>query len=198
MSEGVKLEALRAFDSKAWEEVYPILYRIAYAACHSSLSLSDREEVANETVHELLDYLDRVGFVEELKALASKVGRNRSISRIRNLTALSRGSGLTSSLDAAQGAQMEIPDVGVSTPDKLITAAQRAVVLKKALDQLKPPYGEILRDRYFYDLEYKELAEKHGLEVNSISVYLIRGREQLMELLQKTPGLVNEMEESLR
>ncbi|NJK92626.1 MAG: hypothetical protein HC904_12840 [Blastochloris sp.] len=64
--------------------------------------------------------------------------------------------------------------------------------------QLKPPYGEILKDRYFHDLEYKELARRHDLSIDSISVYLIRGREQLKELLLKTPGVLNELKDFLR
>ncbi|NJK92640.1 MAG: hypothetical protein HC904_12910 [Blastochloris sp.] len=59
MSDGMELAALRAFDQKAWDQVYPALYQIAYASCFPTLNATDREDVANQSLHELLNYLEK-------------------------------------------------------------------------------------------------------------------------------------------
>lgn len=198
MTERGTLEQLRAWDAQAWEVAYPRFYRLAFSACTPSLSNSDREEVASQAVHALLDYLQRVSDEPELDALAATLGHNLSVSRVRRELTQSRGGGKVGSLDEHEEGGADLPDQGVLRPDQLVAQAQRAVQLRHALDRLRPPFGGLLRDRFLHELDYKELAEKYELSIDSIGVYLQRAKTALCEDLKKQLGGLKEMQDALR
>lgn len=77
-----------------------------------------------------------------------------------------------------------LPDKGMSADDRLILE-QNLMQLKRAINQLKPNYQEVIKLRYFDDLSYKEIAERIGEPLNNVKVKLLRAKKLLEKLLKK-------------
>lgn len=78
----------------------------------------------------------------------------------------------------------QLPDRELTADDKMILE-QNLLELKKAINQLKPHYKEVIELRYFHDLSYKEIAEKIGEPLNNVKIKLLRAKKLLANLLQK-------------
>jgi len=93
-----RLEDLIKRDQGAWRSAFKILYPIAYRTAKSpriNLNDADAEEVAAQVLREIVDCAEKVSSLDGLKALTVTVSRRRSISKLRMLTAGSRGRGIT-------------------------------------------------------------------------------------------------------
>src|SRR6059036_1256056 len=98
-----ELCALHRGDPEAWDEAFRWLWPVAFAVAELKLKPvlpGDVEDVAIETLEELVDKVREVERVEELKALVSSIAHNRSVSRLRERFAKKRGAGQTVSLEA--------------------------------------------------------------------------------------------------
>ncbi len=76
-----------------------------------------------------------------------------------------------------------LPDKELTADDKMILE-QNLIELKKAINQLKPHYKEVIELRYFHDMSYKEIAEKIGEPLNNVKIKLLRAKKLLGELLK--------------
>ncbi len=79
---------------------------------------------------------------------------------------------------------MLMPDKEMTADDKMILE-QNLLALKKAINQLKPHYQEVIKLRYFEDLSYKEIAERIGEPLNNVKIKLLRARKLLEKKLKK-------------
>ncbi len=78
----------------------------------------------------------------------------------------------------------QLPDKELTADDKMILE-QNLLALKKAINQLKPHYKEVIELRYFHDLSYKEIADRIGEPLNNVKIKLLRAKKLLGEILQK-------------
>lgn len=125
-----------------------------------------------------------------VKAKAAKLARAKY--------AQSRGGGRVSSLDELMDEGVVEFAGGAPGPDRELQAAQILSVLHWALKEIKETHANLLRDRYFLGLDYKELADNHGLSEGSVGIYLKRGLEELREVLSRKGLLLKKIEEFLR
>jgi RNA polymerase sigma-70 factor (ECF subfamily) len=88
------------------------------------------------------------------------------------------------SIDQENDELFQIKDKELTIDDKIILE-QKLLQLKKAINQLKPHYKEVIELRYFHDLSYNEIAEKIGEPLNNVKIKLLRARRLLSDLLQK-------------
>ena len=112
------LEALQRGDADAWNEAFDWLWPAAFAVAKLKLQPffpEDVEDVAIETLEELVDAVRQGKKVEELKPLAASIAHNRAVSRLRERFTAKRGQGRTESLEALQGAEKN--DVGPAVTD---------------------------------------------------------------------------------
>ncbi len=79
---------------------------------------------------------------------------------------------------------LQLPDQELTADDKMILE-QNLIELKKAINQLKPHYREVIELRYFNDLSYKEIAEKIGEPLNNVKIKLLRAKKLLAEILKQ-------------
>ena len=70
--------------------------------------------------------------------------------------------------------------------------------MRSALAQVKEKHRQIIADRYFDGLDYRELAAKHQLSENSIGVYLKRGLDELRQILTRDGSAMKEIQAALR
>jgi len=175
------LRALKAGDAKAWDEAFAWLWPTVFAVAKLKLQPhlpNEVEDVAIESLEQLVAKVPGVKSVEELKPLAASIAHHRAVSLLRERFAKKRGEGKTDSLDAQpdQGVIRNQPTLGDS-PLENLKQAELAERLCKSLTELKPPLGEILSDFFIYGLRYEEIANKHGVAIGSVGVYLKRGLE---------------------
>jgi RNA polymerase sigma factor (sigma-70 family) len=172
------LKALRCGDASAWDEAFRWLWPAAFAVAQFKLQPflpGDIEDVAIESLEELVDKVGQVKSVEELKPLTASIAHNRAVSRLRQHFSAKRGSGQTESLEARQANADGIELPGLDSPVEALEQKELSQFLEKLLAELKPPLGEILADFFLKGLSYEEIAKRRGVAVGSVGVYLQRG-----------------------
>ena len=65
-----------------------------------------------------------------------------------------------------------------------LEAEERLLLLRRGLEQLGAPDRELLEDAYLKGLDYKELAQCHGLAPGSVGPLLTRARRKLAGILK--------------
>ena len=179
----VEIEQLRTGDRTAWNRAYEILYAISLGVCCSSapsLNHHEQEDFAGEAIVEIVEYIEKVSSFEECKKLVVTISKNRLKDHFRKLASQKHGDNKVDSLELHEG--YEAPDAAES-PDLVATNSERALLLVKALNQVPVQYRVIVDDFYLKQLTQQEIADRRGLKLGSIGVYLSRGLEALKKVL---------------
>ena len=178
--------ALKTGDASAWDEAFAWLWPAVFAVAKLKLQPyfpNEVEDVAIESIEQMVEKVRGIKSVEELKPLAASIAHHRAVSLLRERFAKKRGEGKTDSLDAQ-------PDDGISqneltssdSPLADLEQKELAQRLGRSLTELKPPMGEILSDFFLHGLRYEEIARSRGVAVGSVGVYLKRGLEAMRRI----------------
>lgn len=182
----MNLRALQAGDADAWDEVFRWLWPVVHAVAQLKLQPyfpNEAEDVAIESLEELVPKVREVMTLEELRPLAASIAHHRAVSLLRERFARKRGAGKTESLEAVQaGSGADFLDPGADSPLVELEQRELAQRIGQSLAELKPPLGEVLSDFFLHGLRYEEIARKHGLAVGSVGVYLKRGLEAIRRI----------------
>jgi RNA polymerase sigma factor (sigma-70 family) len=140
--------ALKTGDANAWDEAFNWVWPAVFAVAKLKLQPyfpNEVEDVAIESIEQLVKKVPEVKSVEELKPLAASIAHNRAVSLLRERFAKKRGEGKTDSLDAQpdEGISQNEPTTNDSPLDEL-EQKELAQRLGKSLTELKPPMGDIL------------------------------------------------------
>ena len=180
------LDALKTGDASAWDEAFAWIWPTVFAVAKLKLQPylpNEVEDVAIESIEQLVEKVPEVKSVGELKPLAASIAHHRAVSLLRERFAKKRGEGKTDSLDArpSGGVGQDEPTSSGSPLDDLeqVELAQR---LGESLAELKKPMGEILSDFFLHGLRYQEIANKRGVAVGSVGVYLKRGLQAMRRI----------------
>lgn len=71
-----------------------------------------------------------------------------------------------------------------ATPEDHIIEKQKIVMLRKAVDQLRPKYKELVELRFFNELSYEEISQLLGISLGNVKVQLFRAKEMLAGIMQ--------------
>ena len=183
------LKSLQQGDSASWDEAFRWLWPTVFAVARLKLQLyfpNEVEDVAIEALEELVEKVRVIKAAEELKPLAASIAHHRAVSLLRERFAKKRGEGKTESLDAPtdDGETKPEPASG-NSPLADLEQRELAERIGKSLAELKPPLGEILLDFFLHGLRYEEIANKRGVAVGSVGVYLKRGLEAMRRIWGK-------------
>jgi RNA polymerase sigma factor (sigma-70 family) len=176
------LQALRCGDPAAWDEAFAWLWPVAFAVARLKLAPflpAEVEDVAIETLEELVDKVREVHDTGDLKPLAASIAHHRAVDRLRQHFAAKRGKGRTESLEQREEAANPAQAVTEENPLSLLGHKELAEKLRASLGALKPPMGEVLADFFLRGLSYEEIAKRRGIAMGSVGVYLKRGLEAL-------------------
>lgn len=181
-----ELKSLQQGDADAWDAAFrwlwPTVFAVAQLKLHPFLP-GEVEDVAIESLEQLVEKVRELKTVEELKPLAAGIAHNRAVSLLRERFAQKRGAGKTESLDApVDDGQTKYEPVAADSPLDSLAEKELATRLQQSLTELKPPLGEILSDFFLLGLRYEEIAKKRGLAVGSVGVYLKRGLEAMRRI----------------
>lgn len=180
------LVALKTGDASAWDEVFAWLWPGVFAVAKLKLQPylpNEVEDVAIESIEQVVEKVQGVKSVEELRPLAASIAHHRAVSLLRERFAKKRGEGKTDSLDArSEGGVRQNEPASSHLPLDDLEQAELAQRLGKVLAELKPPMGEILSDFFLHGLRYEEIANKRGVAIGSVGVYLKRGLESMRRI----------------
>lgn len=185
----VEIEQLKAGDRLAWNRAWEILYTISLSVCcstASTLNHHDHEDVAVEAITEVVGYIEKVNSFEECKKLVVTISKNRLLDRFRSIATTKHGGGNVDSLDQKEG--FDAVDPNQERPDVVAIKGERALMLMGGLKQIPEQYRKVVEDFYLKGLKQQEIADKHGLKIGTIGVYLQRGLEALHEILPRDAG----------
>lgn len=72
------------------------------------------------------------------------------------------------------------------TPEERIIEKQKIIMLRNAVDQLRPKYKELIDLRYFKELSYEEISKELGISMNNVKIQLFRAKEMLAGIMQNS------------
>ena len=180
------LKALQTGDADAWDAAFRWLWPTVFAVAQLKLQPyfpNEVEDVAIESIEQLVEKVRGIKSVEELKPLAASIAHHRAVSLLRERFAKKRGEGKTDSLDAqADGGVNQNEPTTSDSPLEDLEQKELAQRLGKSLRELKPPMGDILSDFYLDGLRYEEIARSRGIAVGSVGVYLKRGLDAMRRI----------------
>ena len=200
--EAPDLSALQSGDGDAWDAAFRWLWPVVFAVAQTRLGQflpAEVEDVAIESLEEMVEAAKEVKRVEELKSLAASVAHNRAVSRLREHFAQKRGGGQTESLEARQEQDGGGPDVAIEeSPVADLWRGELAGLLSELQSEMKPEQRALLNDFFLNSLSYEQLAAKRCIPKGTIGVYIKRGLEELWRVGVRHPNLLKELEAFLR
>ena len=180
------LRSLQRGDGAAWDEAFGWLWPTVFAVAQLKLQPyfpSEVEDVAIESLEELVEKVRAVKSSEELKPLAASIAHHRAVSLLRERFAKKRGEGKTESLDdPADNGETKHDPPSDHSPLADLEQRELAERLGRSLAELRPPLGEILSDFFLHGMRYEEIAKKRAVAVGSVGVNLKRGLEAMRRI----------------
>jgi RNA polymerase sigma-70 factor (ECF subfamily) len=83
----------------------------------------------------------------------------------------------------AEGASREVASE-THNPEDSCMEKQKAVLMRKMVEQLKPNYRKLVDLRYFQELSYEEIAEELNLPLGTVKAQLFRARDYMLKLMK--------------
>lgn len=153
-------------------------FSIAYHILHDQ---EDSDECVNDTWMRAWNSIPP-NRPDYLNIFLGTITRNLSFDRYKKKKAAKRGSGdLGVCLDELEEC---IPDTGSSTEDA-VEAAELQRMINEFLKTLPEKDCNVFLRRYWYSEEYAEIAERYGMNLNSVKTTLFRTRGKLKAYLEK-------------
>ena len=196
------LRLLQQGDPDAWDAVFKWLWPVVLAVAQGTLQAylpADVEDAAIEALEDLVELVPQVRSAEELKPLAASVAHRRSVSRLREHFAKKRGAGQTESLEANREESGDCAEPTIDrSPLDALGQVELAGLIEGLKGNLKPEHSTVISDFFFGGLSYQEIADRRGLAIGSVGVYLMRGLEAIRKAAERQPKLLKELETFLR
>jgi RNA polymerase sigma-70 factor, ECF subfamily len=159
-------------DLKAFEEIYRTTCGFVYScALRVAGNSSDAEEITQEVYLKVHKYLEKFEFRSTLKTWIYRITVNTAINYAKKMK---REMPAHKDIDDHPGA-----GVTVSVND-IIENSDNQRVLHTLLDVLNPEQKSCILLREIEGLDYKEIAETLGININTVRSRLKRGRQALM------------------
>ncbi len=177
------LEAMRAGDSGAIDEVFTLTYRELHEMAHQRLHRSNRVTSLDTTslVHECYLRLVRLGQLQtrdraHFLAYAARVMRSIVVDFVRQRLAKRRG-----------GDELRVT-LGTDIRDSTTVSEEQIMQVDEALEELSvldPRLVEVVEMRYFAGFTVEQIAESRGVTTRTIRRDWEKARLLLFAALQK-------------
>ena len=169
---GSLIAAARQGDHQAYGELIrrygAALYRVTYRMLRDHGEAEDAcQEAFLRAYTRLETYDDRYSFYTWLAAIATNVC----------LRVLQRRDWRSLSVDPA--VLREAPVFTKDEPEMMLLVAERAEVVRQALDRLPEAYRQMIILRHWHDLSYQEIASMTKQSLASVKTRLHRARQML-------------------
>jgi RNA polymerase sigma-70 factor (ECF subfamily) len=160
-------EAVAAHQRRVYTLAYYILGRP-----------EDAEEILQEVLLKLWRHHQKVESAR-LPAWLSRVTRNACYDRLRRRTSAGRDR-----ISAVESEELERAPDGGRDPEAQAASTELLARVERELHALAEPYKSVLILREVQGLKYREIGEALELPMNTVRVYLHRGRKKMRERLR--------------
>ncbi len=203
LSESELLEALKKGDESAWTQAFHSLYPCALRAAQhpiAGLTLGEAEDIAIESLSQLVKNIQSIKGINDLKALAITIAGRRAISERRKKSAEKRGYGQVKSLDEIKEETQGLfePAERIATSLSPVELVELAGLLQGAMANLDPLTRGLIHDFLIAGMAYKELAAKYDISMSRVGVQLARGLKKIRAQFEESPRLLKELLAYLR
>jgi RNA polymerase sigma-70 factor (ECF subfamily) len=171
----------RAGNAGAFEQIVRLYERITYnLAFRMTYNREDACETVQEVFVRLFRNFDKFEYTKKFGPWFMKLAVNVCINEAKRR---SRGRALGSGgPDADPGAEPDTDRPGVLDT---VQRKERDRTVRKAIEELDPPYRTIVTLRYLEDLSYRDIGEILDLPQGTVKTRLFRAREALRGKLEK-------------
>lgn len=166
LKQGDRLALDRAMDTYT-----PYLAAVVWRALGPAASAEDVEEIVSDAFLALWSHRDSLR-PDGLKSWLAAVARNRAIDRLR----------------AAPPTPLPLDEVREAdgpTPAEELERRLFSDALRRAVEALPPPDGQLVLRYYYEEEKLKDIARDLGLSVPAAKSRLLRARRRLKEVLVK-------------
>jgi RNA polymerase sigma factor (sigma-70 family) len=192
------IELLRQGDSESWDVVFEWLWPMALHTAHHKLETfasADAEDVALDAFVSLFQTIDNVPSTESLPSLLVAITSNRATDYLRKRGAQKRDASLSRTFDAVL--EDETPSEQVN-PLEALQVQELYDLLEQVRLDLPPITARILHEYYYEGLTQREIAERHGSAVSTISGRIRRGLLILHDKLKNNHIFRREFPDKIR
>jgi len=187
-AEAQLLARCRRGDADAWNELFDRHYAAAgrfVFQLASDLTREDVEEICQEVFLAVIRNLKSFQGGSQFQTWLFRIATNKARDFREKRQAAKRGGGTTPlSLQAENedtGLTLDPPSAGPA-PDVDLLNAERAGLVREALEQVGEPCREIIELRYFGDLSYDELSQALELNPKTVSSRLSKCLDKLEDI----------------
>jgi RNA polymerase sigma-70 factor (ECF subfamily) len=191
LPEAELLARCRRGDAGAWDELFDRHYAAAgrfVFALGSDFTPEDVEEICQEVFLSVIKSLNSFQGESQFQTWLFRIAANKARDYRERQHAAKRGGG-----QSPLSLQAEDPETGLTidppsqapSPDVDLLNAEKAELVRVALDQLEAPCREIIELRYFGDLSYQELSVELQLNPKTVSSRLSKCLDRLEAVARK-------------
>lgn len=162
---------------QAVQEYRSNIYNYAY------YYLRSREEAEDVTQEVLIKLWNNWNSIDQslLQPWIIRVTRNASIDALRK-----RKSYRARVVKDADDYTMASATTPEPTPDRAVEGEDIRSRILQALDEVKEPYKSVVILREIEDMKYEEISQALDIPLNTVKVYLHRGRHMIRNILRRT------------
>lgn len=153
---------------RIWIPLNPNFYKVAF---HFLESEDEAKDAVQDLYIKLWNSKDSLDYILNPRAYGLTLLRNICIDRLRQLQS-HRNEKVT-------------PETATTAESDSVTIGREEVRrLNQALDRLSRQYSEVIRYRFFKDMEIKDISRITGLSQVNVRVMISRARQTLKKLLK--------------
>jgi RNA polymerase sigma factor (sigma-70 family) len=166
------VQRCRAGEERAWGELVERFSSYVYAIASRFVRGEDRvQDVYQEVFMRVYTRLDSLRDDEALRPWIAQLTRRAAIDRLR--------------ADAREQPAGEAAET-VSVPE--LNDIESALTVRRALEELPPPFGEVLRRFFIEDESYRTIGAALGLPSGTVASRISRGLSLLRAVLEDGPA----------
>lgn len=190
-AEAELLACCRRGEAEAWDQLFDQHYaaagRFIFQLGHN-FTREDADEICQEVFLSVIKNLSSFHGDSQFRTWLFRIAANKARDYRERQLAAKRGGGQT-----ALSLQAEDPKTGLvidppsnaPAPDANLMTAEKAALVRQALDQLGEPCCEIIELRFFGDLSYEEISHALDLNPKTVSSRLSKCLDQLEAIVRQ-------------
>lgn len=171
---------MRNIKNEHFEKIVETYYKLVYKICFDILKDTyEAENISQETFLSLYKNFYKYSCLKDndLKNLICKISLNKCKDYLK-----SSNFKLVKKFEIDDNYQKNI--FSENTLDENLIKKERQLLIKKAVNELKSPYKEVITEYYFNNLSLDEIAKKLNKNKSVIKTQLYRSKKILKEKLK--------------
>lgn len=163
------LQKIRARDAQIFKKIFieykETIYNFILIKTRGNTDMAD--EILCDTFHSALQSAPKLKNANNLSAWLLQIAHRRLIDILRK------------KYREDEYTKSNIPEDVIDDPEEELFNKEKIVLLKMALEELKPIYNKVLTLKYYKNMSQKEIAKEINKSISSVESLLVRARKAL-------------------